>query len=659
VANGVDLTPTLLDYAGSPVPNLAAATLAGHEGYVGGRLAAMADLITLEEMAMPMSYMCLVAVLCGMVGADKEELLQNPDFEAGNEAWDSWSSHTDPVEAVPLSSDGRDVLYFEVFPDPLPEWGAPMSMITQYAQVAAGDVIEARFVMKAADASNGWGAMGAVGFQNAAGKEIATSRTGILSDGVWQRPMLEAEAPAGACRTRVSVEIQGQGRVWVDAVHLSVLRKAKSGPPAEPARVHYADNPVNAPFLGFGWEDDGFMYDAVQEAKGVTQEDLALRERRIRWLDPDIVRMQCWYGGWWPEGPSKPDAFTFDSDYMRSFCRTLDLYQELGAAVNITGVHWGMPVYTEPESATHAIGELFDELIKRRGYTCIQYWTLNNEPNDTVLNRAGLPFETLVAMYQGVEHEFERRRLNVRIIGSDDGNTMGLFERCVADPAYDATVDVYASHIYPQPHERVAIPRLIGDRLALLDGARPFILAEFGLKDARADAFGNKYMDTHDYALYAADLSIQAMNLGVSAMSIWTVQEMYYSKGKPPGRLMQYGLWAHKDRGWAVKPVYHAYGMFTRLTEPGDPVYAGVSTAPDWVRTTRIGNHLFLTNEAEQDVAVIVDGLRISALHVYDTSIELTDSECGRTITVDNGRFTMPPRSYAWGKVVPMMPRNS
>jgi len=592
-----------------------------------------------------------VGLLAGILlaiplGKARAELLRNADFAHGVDAWTSWTSADGPFEAVGVQVDGRDAAYLEMLPDPLPEWGRPMSSVSQYAPAAAGDILELGVTLKASDARNGWGVMGTVEFVDAAGEGIATSRAGFLADGRWQTRTLRVEAPAGTQRVRVAVELQGQGRVWVDAIRLRRVGAAVQGAPEQTVHIRYDDAPVDAPFLGLGWEDDGFMYSPVQASKGVTPADLALRERRIRWLDPDIVRMQCWYGGWWGGG-SAPEQYDFDSPYMQSFRRTLALYQEIGASVIITHVTWGVPVYDTPEQTATAIGELIEELVERRGFSCIRYWTLDNEPDITVLNEGNYAFDTLVTMHQLVRKEFARRGLDIQVIGSDDAMKIGLFERCVQEPAYDETVDVYSSHIYLQPHERVGIPDLIRRRLELLHGRRPLILAEFGFQDGQSSAFTAPFMDTFDYAFYAADLCIQALNRGVSGLSIWTVQEMYYHGRDTEGRLMHYGLWAFKDRDWMVKPVYQAQGMFTRLTEPGDAVYPGHSTAPHWVRSVRVGDSLFLVNEAGQEAEVAIDGLAVDELRVYSETTEFTDAECGARVQPDRGVFVLPARGFA------------
>src|SRR5690606_21963372 len=115
-------------------------------------------------------------------------------------------------------------------------------------------------------------------------------------------------------------------------------------------------------------------------SRGVTEADFALREARIKAMDPDWVRMFVWYPDWNPSGDG--ETFDWETDGMRSHCRTLDVYQRLGTAVTLTGVEWSVKTpWSRPEKRAHAIGALFEYLIRVRGYTCIQHWILTNEPN--------------------------------------------------------------------------------------------------------------------------------------------------------------------------------------------------------------------------------------------------------------------------------------
>ncbi len=108
---------------------------------------------------------------------------------------------------------------------------------------------------------------------------------------------------------------------------------------------------------------------------------------------------------------------------MQSHYRTLDLYQRLGTRVNLTGVEWGMEdAYQDPQAFAHAVGELFEYLIRTRGYTCIRDWTLTNEPNLSIAS-FGYTFDDYVQLLQLVKAEFAQRGLALNVAASDESGS--------------------------------------------------------------------------------------------------------------------------------------------------------------------------------------------------------------------------------------------
>jgi len=57
-------------------------------------------------------------------------------------------------------------------------------------------------------------------------------------------------------------------------------------------------------------------------------------------MHPDWVRMFFWYKDWYPGADTGMPGYTFDSPNMLSHYRTLDIYQEIGAAATVVGVEW-------------------------------------------------------------------------------------------------------------------------------------------------------------------------------------------------------------------------------------------------------------------------------------------------------------------------------
>jgi hypothetical protein len=328
---------------------------------------------------------------------------------------------------------------------------------------------------------------------------------------------------------------------------------------------------------------------------------------------------------------------------MRSHCRTLDLYQRLGASVVLCGVEWGMPdVFNDPEGLARGWGELMEYLVRTKGYTCIRYWTLSNEPNSYWL-RKGLSFDAFVRIHELVAAEFKARSLSVQIMGSDDTAGLEWFASCANDPRYRALAGVLVSHRYFQALEQYKVPSFLDDRLRLAADT-PFAVMEFGFIDERSGALINPLMESYPYALWALDFAIESLNRGAVALSIWCMHENYY----PGNGFMNFGLWDFKDNQWHVRPVYHAWAALTRRTEPGDSVYPVTSTHPEHVKGTRVGETLFWVNRGSSATEVRIEGWSPVRVRVFEEASLLGDRLAGVAMECADGTFTASAHSFGY-----------
>ncbi|MDX9975939.1 MAG: hypothetical protein RBU21_23375, partial [FCB group bacterium] len=499
-----------------------------------------------------------VLLMALAMGAQDIELV-NPDFDAQLDGWQA------SLFASAVNIEGRSVGRMAVPDDAKP--GYPL--ISQEYAVQPGDVLELRADIRSRSVRDGYGAYAVIEFhQSGQGRLTYAQSDGKTGDRDWAEVTVRGVAPAEADIARICLIVNGRGEAFFDNVRLSTAGSLRVTPLTGPVTLSVTDTVVCDDLIGFGFEDDGWFYNPENAAKGVSAEDHALREGRIEWMNPDHIRMFVWIKDYCPSGDWA--HFTFDSPNMESRCRTLDTYQKLGAEVNITGVEWGLDLpYADPAKAAAGIGRLFEYLIRERGYTCIKYWTLTNEPNGrwTV---PGQSFDTFKEVHRKVKEEFVERGLDVKIVGSDDTSGFDWFRSCVKDDDYYATADLFASHRYTQYPDRILAPFFFKERLELLAEKaprKPFIIEEFGFQDQRSGTVENPIMMTYPYAVWTAAFCIEGLNLGVAGFTIWSIHEMYY-----PGCFMEYALWEFKDDAWKVRPVYHAMANFTRLTERGDKV---------------------------------------------------------------------------------------
>jgi len=570
-------------------------------------------------------------------------LLANPGFEEELNGWVASGSGA-RFDTVELEQRKAARLIVPV------EAEVSWPMIVQSIPARPGDLFEARVEAWRRNVTDGFGVYIAIEFHGADEKRISFSQTGAVArEETWSELKLRSAAPPGTVSTRLCLILNGHGEARFDDAQFALVGNTRCGPLEGPVTVTVTNDVVCDSILGFGFEDDGWFYNAENASYGITEEDVDQREGRITWMDPDWIRMFFWYKDWNPSGDWT--SFDFDSDNMRSHYRTLELYQELDAVINVVGVEWGIPdPYGEPAKAAQAIGALFEHLIRDKGFTCVRQWTLTNEPNGAFASHMGYRFDRYLTMHQIVAKEFLKRGLDVEIVGSDDTAGLSWFEPCVNSAPYYELADLFVSHRYFPFADRILAPFFYADRLSLIADKTPrkrFAVAEFGFQDARSGTLENPLMETYPYAVWTTAFMIEGLNRGVAGFTIWCLSEVYY----PGNGFMNYGLWNFKDDHWKPRPVYHAIANFTRLTERGDMVRKCSSTHPKHVLAVVVGDVLFWVNRYDEEATITVTGAELLDGRVMTESTLIGDRECGAPITVKENGFKAPTQSFGWVRV--------
>ncbi len=467
----------------------------------------------------------------------------------------------------------------------------------------------------------------------------------------WRQFIVRAEAPESSTTVRVVMLLHGRGEVMFRSPVFQQLPASEPVPGSGVVQVKVTDEISVPALIGFGAEDDGWFYNQHNAERGVDEEGIAIREGRIRYMEPDWVRMFFWYRDWNPFLDAK--NYTWDSDNMRSHYRTLDLYQELGTRVTIAGVEW---TYTEqwsnPKTLAKAIGDLLEHLIVTKGYTCIKDWTLSNEPNLFFHEGEEGTFERFVEIHKLVAADIKNRGLDVNIVGSDDGDGYDWFNACVNTSEYHDLTAVYASHTYFKPTELPFMKDFFSDRIALLEAnppVRPFVMAEFGFADERMQPPSlNPLMEEYEYALLTMAAYMDGLNAGVAGFNIWCMQEVYYPGGQTP---MNFGLWNFADRNWEIRPVFHTVATLARNTSAGDMVYRTISSAHEHFKATATADTLFWVNRSESALEVELTGFQGTILRIMEEHSLQGDRETGTVLQLDEiSRFNAPPRSFGYLK---------
>ena len=334
-----------------------------------------------------------------------------------------------------------------------------------------------------------------------------------------------------------------------------------------------------ASFLGFGAEWDSRNY---VEA-GVTNAEFIRIRRRVEWMRLPVARIMMQIR--WCMGVD--GTLDFETPEMQSLYRHLDTCQALGTTVFLTD--WGcmpewlrVPGIRDVAAPRYAevIGEYMQHLVDVRGYGCILYFIMVNEPNwevqDFALWRLGL---------EGVATEFKKRGLAGRVLlaGSDEAHSAdNVWHRQAVDQV-SHLLGVYDMHRYASDVNEVRSGKLEEFWRTMWAYARdrdpdaagkPCIVGEAGLGDDAQHPYGSPHIDEFAYGVFMADYAIQAARAGSAAVFAWMLDDNSH-----PGFF--WGMWASLQDGLRLRPWFYPWALLSRLFPSGCSTYRVPEESPD------------------------------------------------------------------------------
>lgn len=442
----------------------------------------------------------------------------------------------------------------------------------------------------------------------------------------WTQVRCAVFIPPGIDTIRLLLLLQGTGKAWFDDIHVRKLDQLYSAS-GKTIQIEVTSEVITDHFLGFGFEDDPFFFTAVNLDEGINPDEIAMREGRIRELNPSVIAMLFW---WDSINPSHDlETITYDTELMRALYRVLTVHQAAGRQIFLSDTHWGWTKEQFPYSSANVqkgvkvYANLLRHLIRDKGFTCIRNVCITGEA-DLIFESLGGTFESYIQANRLLRAEMDTLGLrDVRLIGDKSGG-LDWFRRAMRE--IESCFGIFTVHEYP---ELTQFP-IINDRLkSALDTIRenstplrqteagaiykPAFVYEIGFLDQKITDPLKKgaAMPSFEYGLLCANSAIAAMNNGFVGGSVWCLQSMYY----PGKNLMDFGLWEFKDKDWVIRPVYYSYGLFTRFASHDiQPVRVNLDPASYDLSAAcvidREGHHTFyVVNLSDSALTLNLNGL--------------------------------------------------
>lgn len=317
-------------------------------------------------------------------------------------------------------------------------------------------------------------------------------------------------------------------------------------------------------FLGLGTEWDSASYDA----HSVTDSDFAVVLKRLTWMRPSFLRIMMQVKWAFPDGR----RFTPDNPAMSAFYRHLDYCQKHGITVFLTDwgcePDWlrvpGVENVGDPKYA-EMIGVYLDYLLRQRGYSCIRYFIMVNEPNLEVRDWSRWKQGLLQVKEQIQARGLDRQ---IALAGPDSSGADEWLEQAASELAGDLAV--YDIHHYAgredvrAGHEETYY-RTRWDSVRQSDpqaSGKVLLAGEAGLWSDGASGQDNPLHMQYEYGVDMADYAIQALSAGCHGVSAWMLDDNSHMS-------FSWGMWSDKTKGMTFKPWFYSWALMTRLLPAG------------------------------------------------------------------------------------------
>ncbi|MEN1680956.1 MAG: cellulase family glycosylhydrolase [Planctomycetota bacterium] len=431
------------------------------------------------------------------------------------------------------------------------------------------------------------------------------------------------------------------------------LLLAASAAPAQTTVTVTGEPLSRAPFLGFGVQWSAYPW------CDPTDSDWQRVYERLDYMRVPLVR--CMLRAYWYcdgyDAQGKP-VYNWRSARMQKLYRLLDYCQDRSVPVMIG--EWDDPACDEDRQDPKAdrlqpyeieetdprwsvlICDLLDHLISERGYTCLRYYNLINEPNGDWSGCAD--FDRWKLGIQNLHRELGRRGLldQIGVIGPDTTWQKDHYWVELAVRQLPEQMAAYEVHEYApiadvesgwlEQHFRVK-KRYI-ERYDWAGGAaKPFFMGEVGMDERgpvepRGGEDSHPKIYDHIYGVWIADYLVQCSRAGMDGAVAWMLDDAMHIVKDPESTWPDLDgvLWkkwgffnsmaeeiGHPEDA-ALRPWFYTWSLMARAVPAGSRIvachHANVAGLRVMAARTPTGHTTFVVvNDADESRGVdLVDG---------------------------------------------------
>lgn len=352
-------------------------------------------------------------------------------------------------------------------------------------------------------------------------------------------------------------------------------------------------------YLGNGPQWGG--YDIVNAWTGnatLSEQDWNTLFKRVSFMRPSLIRIMVSQGWNYMNGevysPEKSDPVL---GKILSYCQEKGITVQLGEWGHVGGS--GIDA-TWVDHAT----DFLSYLVKEKGFTCIKYYTIVNEPNGDWSSTVG-SYPLWKNIIQQFYRKMNEKQLTdkVKIMGPDVAIWSIAETSWVVNTRNELAEEVKAFDIHAYPNNddvhTTSFLQLLKAYKAASNLDAPIIMGELGFKYSatsslgkanasriKADPFAadDSQMHVYDafYGIDMADATIQVMLAGFGGVTYWDLDDaMYNDDGSSSStKLKRWGFWNilgsekfHNPDDEKIRPWFYTTSLLCRYFPSGSTIY--------------------------------------------------------------------------------------
>ncbi len=339
---------------------------------------------------------------------------------------------------------------------------------------------------------------------------------------------------------------------------------------------------------------------------------------------------------------SERRQFDWDNEEMQALYNILDWCQENEADVLLQQmwryVDWNAipevhPLVSAPKSAedfVYSIGTLVEHLVNTKGYSCIKYFGMTNEPPGGTWGswwEYGGEEGSINDVWKMLHEEFTERGIKVLISGPGWTDMPPFEEEKLVFAPYMKSIDIHSYHgVTPAGEENLRKWAAWSH-----NQGKPFFLTEFGNMNLgwRGD---NPAPKTFDAALSNAQDVIRGLRVNVDGFNRWS----FTNRGDLDGQWQLIQTWDRDKKEYLAdivpeREAYYGFAILSRFFSKYASTVSCDSNVPDSLLmkaallSPKGELSVFLVNLQDTPVDVLLEVVNLpeKTMHIYQVSEEI------------------------------------